>query len=59
MRDIVIHNIEAEYELQEIEENLQRLIVGVPNISIDHDPRRYQLKNEYENKCLYNCEQPQ
>ena len=42
VRDIEIENVEAEEDLQEMEYNLQRLIVGVPEISIDELPRRYQ-----------------
>ena len=35
-------NVEEEEYLQEIEENLQRLTMGILEISIDGLPRRYQ-----------------
>ena len=42
VRDMDVRNIEAEDGIQEIEDNLQILVVGVSNISIDDLPRRYQ-----------------
>ena len=37
VRDIATKNVEAKEELQEIEDNLQRLTDGVPNISSIED----------------------
>ena len=42
VRDISIRNVEAEEELQEIEENIHGSTEGVPDISIDDLPRHYQ-----------------
>ena len=41
VRDIFVQNVEAKEELQEIEDNLQRLTIGVLDISIDDLPRCY------------------
>ena len=42
VREITIQNIEVEEELQKIVENLQRMTVGAPYISVDDLPRCYQ-----------------
>ena len=42
VRDIAIKNVEEEEELYEIEDNPQRLTVGVPDISIDDLPSHHQ-----------------
>ena len=41
-RDISIQNMEAMEELQEVEDNLQRLTDGTLDISIDDLPKHYQ-----------------
>ena len=42
VRDMVVHRSEADEELKDIEENLQHLIVGIPDVSTDYLPRHYQ-----------------
>ena len=41
-RDMMVYHSEAEEELRYIEENLQRLTVGILDVSTDDLPRRYQ-----------------
>ena len=39
---MVVHLSEEDEELRDIEENMQLLTVGIPNVSIDDLPRHYQ-----------------
>ena len=39
---MVVKNVEEDEELQEIEDDIQQLTVGIPDISIDDLPRCYQ-----------------
>ena len=38
---MMLYRSKAEEELRDIEENLQHLTVGIPNMTIDEVPRRY------------------
>ena len=39
---MMVYRFEAEEELGELEENLQHLTVGIPNVATDRVPRHYQ-----------------
>ena len=41
-RDMMVYHSEAKEELGDLEENLQHLIVGIPDVAIDMVPRCYQ-----------------
>ena len=41
-REMVDYRPKANKELGDLEENLQCLTVGIPNVTIDDLPRRYQ-----------------
>ena len=41
-RDMMVYCSEAEEELGDVEENLQHLTVGIPNVATDKVPRHYQ-----------------
>ena len=41
-RDMVAYRSEVDVELGDLEENLQRLTVGIHDVTIDDLPRRYQ-----------------
>ena len=40
-RDMMVYHSKAEEELGDLEENLQHLTVGIPDVAIDMVPRRY------------------
>ena len=44
-RDMMVYHSKAEEELEDLEENLQHLIVGIPDVTIDDLPRHYQRHN--------------
>ena len=41
-RDMMVYHFEVEEELGDVEENLQHLTVGIPDVAIDKVPRCYQ-----------------
>ena len=41
-RDMMVYHSEAEEELVDVEEKLQHLTVGIPDVATDRVPRRYQ-----------------
>ena len=42
MRDMMVYHSEVEEELGDVEENLQHLTVGIPDVATDRVPRHYQ-----------------
>ena len=52
VRDISIKNVEVEEEIQDIEDNLQRLIDGVLDLSIDDLPNPYQRHTIGVSRCF-------
>ena len=40
-RDMMLYHFEAEEELGYLEENIQHLIVGIPDVATDMVPRHY------------------
>ena len=41
-KDMILYRFEADEELKDLEENLQRLTVGIPDVTTNEVPRNYQ-----------------
>ena len=41
-RDMMVYRSKAEKEIEDIEDNLHHLTVGIPDMTTDEVPRRYQ-----------------
>ena len=41
MRDMMVYRSEFDEELKDLEENLEGLTMGIPNMNIDEVPRHY------------------
>ena len=42
-KDIMVYHSKSEEDLGDLKDNLQHLTVGIPNMTTDEVPRRYQL----------------